>query len=95
MKTEIIVLFCVSLLAGVGYGFIPPLFSSIAVEKNLNEFWIGIVISSYAFSNFFITPFGTTIFSLLGRKKTLHLSVLIEVFIFHKKFIFQKFYKKF
>lgn len=76
---NIYVLFLISILNGLGYGIVAPLFYTVAEKKKLNEIIIGLIISTYSVSNLIITPFAYKIFHLMGKKRCLQMSLIVEV----------------
>lgn len=77
---EIFLLFVINIISGVGYSIVAPLYPAIAFSRGLDDFLIGIVISIYAVSNLFVTPFAHTIFEKYGKKRTFVYAVTGEVF---------------
>jgi len=82
MNQDIYVLAGVSFTAGLGYGILPTIFYSVAEEKGLSEFVIGIIISTYSIANLSITPFSKRFFEFFGKQKCLVISLITEVFLF-------------
>jgi predicted MFS family arabinose efflux permease len=79
MKTEIILLFFINVCSAIGYSLIAPLYPYEAKKRDIQENICGIVISMFAVSNFFATPFCPTIISKFGRKKTFYYACILEV----------------
>ena len=78
-QKEIILLFILNLISGTGYSLVAPLYPSIALERGISEFLIGIIISVFAFSNLLTTPFVHKIFKMYGKKNILIYTVSTEV----------------
>lgn len=80
---EIFLLFVINIISGVGYSLVAPLYPSIAVNRGLNNFIIGVIISIFAISNLFVTPFAHIIFKKIGKKKIFMYAIGAEV-LFNK-----------
>lgn len=87
-NNTIILLVMVNVISGTGYSLVAPLFPSLAFKRGLSEYTIGFIISSYAISNLIITPFGTKIFKLIGKRNVFLLAIATEVLRFYSLFIF-------
>jgi predicted MFS family arabinose efflux permease len=80
MKREIILLFSVNIMSAIGYSLIAPLYPSIAKERGIGEHLCGLIISMFALSNFFATPFCPMLISKYGRKNIFYFALSLEVF---------------
>lgn len=78
---EIFLLFVVNIISGIGYSLVAPLYPSIAFERGLSEFLIGIIIAVFAVSNLFITPFAHLFFKKIGKKRIFIYSIAAEVIL--------------
>ena len=79
MKKEIIILFFINISSAIGYSLIAPLYSSEAIKRDIKEDLCGLIISMFAFSNFFATPFCPALIGKYGRKKILYIACIVEV----------------
>ena len=78
MNKEVIILFFLNMLSGVGYSIIAPLFPILGKKNMISEELLGWMISFYALSDFFSTPFIPKIIKKVGRKKLLYFSIFCE-----------------
>lgn len=79
MIKEIILLFIINTLSAIGYSLIAPLYPTLAEERKVNESICGIVISMFAVSNFFATPFCPSLIIKYGRKNMFYFAMCVEV----------------
>jgi len=79
MKNEIILLFMINVLSAVGYSLIAPLFPSIAINKGVSEFTIGLTFSCFAISNVITIPLTPQLIKKYGRINLMYFSLFLEV----------------
>jgi predicted MFS family arabinose efflux permease len=77
---EVILLFVINTLSSIGYSLIAPLYPPLAKERDMPEYMIGIVISSFALIGFVITPICPKIIKKFGRKNVLYTAIYLEVY---------------
>ena len=78
MNKEVLILFFLNMLSGVGYSIIAPLFPILGEEDSISEELLGWMISFYALSDFFSTPFVPKIIKKIGREKVLYFATAGE-----------------
>ena len=78
MNKEVLILFLLNMLSGVGYSIIAPLFPILGQKNSISEALLGWMISFYALSDFFTTPFIPKIIKKLGRKNLLYFATFCE-----------------
>lgn len=81
MKTEIILLFFINICSAIGYSLVAPLYPYEARKRDIKEELCGFIISVFAISNFFATPFCPALINKYGRKNTFYYACIIEVTI--------------
>lgn len=79
MSKEIFLLFFINVCSAIGYSLIAPLYPLEAKEKGIQENLCGIVISMFAVSNFFATPFTPALIGKYGRKEMFYTACILEV----------------
>ena len=79
MKKEILVLFFINICSAIGYSLIAPLYPSEAIKRDIKERLCGVIISMFALSNFFATPFCPALIGRYGRKKIFYFACRLEV----------------
>jgi hypothetical protein len=84
MKTEIILLFFINICSAIGYSLIAPLYPYEALKRDIKEKVCGFIISMFAVSNFFATPFCPALISKYGRKQIFYFAVIVEVISYSK-----------
>ncbi len=80
MRKEIILLFMVNLLSAIGYSLIAPLFPSIAMQKGVSKFIIGLTFSSFAIANVITIPLTPLFIKQFGRINLMYYSLVLEVY---------------
>ena len=78
MNKEVLILFFLNMFSGAGYSIIAPLFPILGKEDSISEELLGWMISFYALSDFFATPFVPKIIQIFGREKVLYLATFGE-----------------
>jgi MFS family permease len=78
MTREIYFLFFINICSAIGYSLIAPLYSFEASKRDIKENMCGIIISIFAISNFFSTPFIPSLISKYGRKKIFYAACILE-----------------
>jgi predicted MFS family arabinose efflux permease len=81
MVKSIVVLGMINALTGVGYSLIAPLYPLLAIEKNIKEDIIGVIISIFAVSTIICSPFIPNIINRYGKRTILENSIMIQVTI--------------
>ena len=69
-------LFIVVLIDSISFGIILPIIPILSITLNLNSFHIGLLLSIFAFFQFFTTPFLGFLSDKFGRKKIIIYSLL-------------------
>jgi predicted MFS family arabinose efflux permease len=65
---------------GINYSLIAPLYPAIAIEKGLSEDIIGMILSVYALFTVLVTPLIPRLQKIVGKKKLLQLSLIVQVY---------------
>lgn len=79
MKKEILFLFIINVTSAAGYSLIAPLFPSIALQKGVSEFVIGLAFSSFAIATVITIPLIPNLIKIYGRLNLMYYALLLEV----------------
>jgi MFS family permease len=79
MVSTILVLAVINGMEGVGYSIIAPLYPILAIEKNIGEDIIGIIISIFAVSIMACSPFIPNIVNKYGKRTILERTITFQV----------------
>jgi MFS family permease len=79
MLNQLSLLFILNLMSAVGYSLLAPLYPSLAAKRNINDFTIGIIFSTFAFSNVGAISIAPKLINIFGRRYLLYTGIAIEV----------------
>jgi predicted MFS family arabinose efflux permease len=79
MFNEIVILGLLNAFTGVGYSLIAPLYPIIALEKNISEELIGLIISMFAIAIFICSPFVPNLICKIGKRQVLQYAIILQV----------------
>ena len=79
MGKEFYLLLFINICSAIGYSLIAPLYPTEALKRGIKENICGFIISMFAISNFFTTPFCPGLISKYGRKNMFYFACVLEV----------------
>jgi DHA1 family multidrug resistance protein-like MFS transporter len=78
MNYQILILFCINVLSAIGYSLLAPLYPTLAIEKGVEEYIVGIIFSFFAISNIISIPLTPKLINKFGRKNLFYMGIIIE-----------------
>ena len=75
---KILIILLFAIFSSLGYSLLAPLYPFEAKERDIGESMIGVIFSSFAFSNFLFIAAAPKLIKLIGKNDLLIMSLLIE-----------------